>query len=112
MTDEDHPNPLVTFDWTDSESPSRAVVTAVADEVGEDPIRISPLYDAVDTDALDNIFDIGSYSHPSPTGCVEFEYENHWVMVKANGRGYLYDRDIRTAVSGDLDDDSVAEYTH
>lgn len=111
MTDEQVPDPLATFDWTNSESPSIAVVTAIAETVGEDPLAITPLCDTVDTDALDGIFDARSRSGTPPSGCLEFEYENHWVIVKSNGRGYIYDRDVGYADSGELQTYSATEHS-
>lgn len=41
--------------WTDSESPSIAVVEAVAAVTGREPTDLPPLADRLDTDALDGL---------------------------------------------------------
>lgn len=85
--------PLTSFDWTEFEGPSTAIVTAVAEESGEDPVALSPIYEVVDPDSLDTIFALGNEPTRIPTGSVQFEYHGYSVIVKANGRGYLYEQD-------------------
>jgi len=59
---------------------SERVVTAVADAAGVDPSALdAPLYDAVDPDALDKLYD----ERPHPT--VEFAYGGHSVVVEPGG---------------------------
>jgi hypothetical protein len=84
--------PSATFDWTAFEGPSTAVVTAVAEESDEDPVALSPLYEVVDPDSLDSIFAPVSESTRVPTGSIQFEYHDYSVIIKANGRGYLYEQ--------------------
>jgi hypothetical protein len=91
MNDKQKRDPVETFDWTEFDSPSTAVVTAVAEEAGVDPITIDPLYEVVDPDALDTIVASRSYLHGSPNASTEFTYHGYRVLIKANGRGYLYD---------------------
>ena len=64
---------------------SEAVVVAVAAATRSDPLELPPLYDAVDPDALSDLFE------PSPTGAkrfegtVTFEYADHLVTVEGEG---------------------------
>lgn len=58
--------------------PSRAVVRAVADAADAEPIELPPLYEAVDTDALDAVF------RGRPGGRVTFDYAGHTVTVRHN----------------------------
>lgn len=61
------------------ESLSEAVVSAVAEARGVDETALEkPLYDSVDTEALDSLFRNG-------TGRVTFEYLNHTVSVDHEG---------------------------
>lgn len=85
--------PSATFDWTEFEGPSTAVVTAVAEESGEDPVALSLLCEAVDPDSLDTIFAPDSDPTRVPNGSIQFEYHGYWIIVNANGRGYLYEQD-------------------
>lgn len=53
-----------------SETVSEAVVEAVADAKGVDPLDLDPLYDTIDPDALDSIF-----GGPSGTSSAEIRFE-------------------------------------
>lgn len=64
----------------DSETPSEAIVNAVATLRDCDPLELDPLFTAVETDAVDNIF-----GKPSPNGAnprISFEYEELTVRVE------------------------------
>lgn len=64
---------------------SQAVVTAVAEETGTDPIELDPLYNAVDSDALNTLL----RSHePVSDGSllqVQFTYAGCEVHVASDG---------------------------
>jgi len=85
--------PLQRFDWTTAESASQAVVAAVADESGADPCGIEPLYGAVDTDALDALFQTGDVHRRFAGGRVAFDYLDYRVELDGSGQGLLYERD-------------------
>jgi hypothetical protein len=56
------------------------VIEAIADETGTDPLRMDPpLYEVVDTDALDALYESGA------AATVEFEYDGHSVTVDGDG---------------------------
>lgn len=93
MSDKQDADPLATFDWTTSDSLTIAVVTAVAEEADVDPVTIEPLNEVVDPEAVDKIVASTSYPQGSPNASIEFTYQNYRILVKANGRGYLYDQD-------------------
>ena len=67
---------------TGGETVSEAVVDAVADAKGVDPLDLDPLYDTVDPDALDSIF-----RHASGTASAEltFEMAGCEVLVREAG---------------------------
>lgn len=66
-----------------SETLSQAVVETVASAEGVDPLDLEvPLYDAVDPDALDALFQSGI----AVDGRVEFEYYGYDVTVTDGGR--------------------------
>lgn len=60
---------------------STTVVEAVARRVGSDPLDLPPLFEAVDTDALDALV-------ANSTGPIEvtFEYQGYTVTVQGDGR--------------------------
>ena len=85
-------DPIATFDWTGFESPSAAVVAVLAAETGEDPAELDPLYATIDPDALDTLFAPRQDSSlRTPNGSIGFEYLGYWVVIKANGKGYVYE---------------------
>jgi len=74
----------VTYERDPDELPARSVVRAVAATVGADPRRMRPLSDAVDTDALNQLFD--SVSADRPTARVTFRFNGCTVAVHGDGR--------------------------
>lgn len=65
-------------------STSQRVITAVAEETGNDPTEVGPLYHVIDPDALDRLF--GPTATTDRTaGRVEFEFAGCEVLVHGNG---------------------------
>ena len=76
----------------DSEPLSQAVVETVARAEGADALDLEvPLYDAIDPDALDALFQSG---HASVDGYVEFVYYGYEVTVTADGNVSIDDRSV------------------
>lgn len=67
---------------------SQAVVEAVAAADGCDPIDLPVLFDYIDPDALDGLFDtLGRSEAPvDPHNYVRFTYHGYEVFVYADGR--------------------------
>jgi hypothetical protein len=64
---------------------SHTVVTAVAELTDSEPIELEPLFTAVDSDALERLFDTdGGMGRRSPT-TVEFAYAGCDVVVSGDG---------------------------
>lgn len=76
-------------EWSVEEpkQPSQLVVETVADAEGIDPLALPPLYNTVDPDALDTLFQpqFRTASEP-PVGEVRFSYHGYTVRVTAAGR--------------------------
>lgn len=71
--------------WTAVTPPTEAVVENVARRAGVDEIDLPPLYDAIDPDALDALFDHRG-KRPSEVGpCVIFPYAGFEVTVEHDG---------------------------
>lgn len=66
-------------------TPSEAVVDAVAEAEGADPTTLPPLFDAVDPDALDSLFETTSVAPAASTAQVTFSYAGYEVTVEADG---------------------------
>lgn len=66
--------------------PSVVVPKAIAAREDVEPAELDPLYEVVNPDALDTIFD----PHPDRVARLEdevrFRYQGHLVTAKANGR--------------------------
>lgn len=80
-----------TFDADQSHSdllyqpPSEAVVAAVAAAENVAQTDLPPLFDSIDPDALDSLFESGPLAERS-TGTVSFSYAGHEVSVTADGQ--------------------------
>lgn len=65
--------------------PSERVVEVVSDAKGVDPDELSPLYNVIDPDALNTLFDPRTTSHQAAAQ-VEFSYEGYTVIVTSDGQ--------------------------
>lgn len=72
-------------DWTGSEPVSHSVIEAVSEATGTDVERLAPLYEAIDPDALDALFE-SIPSRERMRGSVSFAFDGCSVRVAANGR--------------------------
>lgn len=75
--------------------PSSAVVLAVSEVRNTDPSELDPLFGVIDPEALDQLFE----SKETPTGTIEFEYDDFEVSVRKSGEIYLTPRNtVQAAV--------------
>lgn len=74
------------FTWTADRSVSEQVVQAVAAVSGNSITEIEPLNNAVDADALNNLFSTKLDGSIRRGGYLAFEYANHFVTVFASGQ--------------------------
>lgn len=72
-------------DEFDREHVSHRVVESVAAADGVDPIDLPPLYDAINPDALNTLFDPASTDGKSTVGELRFSYHGYDVRVTAGG---------------------------
>ncbi|WP_458189524.1 HalOD1 output domain-containing protein [Haladaptatus sp. NG-WS-4] len=76
---------LVERDIEARERPSEAVVRAVADAASCDPLELTqPLYNAIDTDALDALWSTRRPQLGGDLPSVQFEYDEYEVTVREN----------------------------
>lgn len=73
----------VRYDPGSNWNPSELLVTAVADIADEDPLTLTPLYETIDPDTLDDFVAAGGSAEFG--GRLAFGYEGHEVTVYANG---------------------------
>ncbi|WP_256298180.1 HalOD1 output domain-containing protein [Haloarchaeobius salinus] len=88
-----YPEPVarVAHDFSIGESVSTTVATALGRAAGRDPARIRPLYDHIDTDALDALV-----AHGIENGCghcvsVDFSVDEFDVCVRGDGEVSVYE---------------------
>lgn len=82
--DGDVPIHNVDLDGATDRSTSYTVVTSIADLTGRDPDDLEPLWDSVDTDALDSF--VAHVSKSSTPYRLAFEYEGYTVEVVSGQR--------------------------
>jgi len=73
-------------DWGRDGTPSWSVVETVAAATGTDPRSMRPLYEVVDPDALDRVFERTAGEQSPLRGRVTFRFEGCEVTVSADGR--------------------------
>ena len=89
------PNPTQS---TEIERFSTAVVEAVAEKAGVDPVDLDPpLYRAIDPDALDEL--LSSLGTGTTNGSVSFSYLDFEITVHGDGTVHLEDGDDSDANS-------------
>lgn len=81
-------NHVITFDWTDAESVTAAIIDAVAAASNSSPTELEPLFDTVDPDALDQIFETAPRSVLAGP-IVEFPYQGMVIQISATGEGRI-----------------------
>lgn len=69
----------------ESTSVSEEVVSAVAAARGLDPTDLDPLFEAIDPDALDDLYDRNGWGRAQPSVRVEFTYCGCEVVVNGDG---------------------------
>jgi len=77
---------------TRATQPTQAVIKAVAEAENLDPIDLnSPLYDAINPEALNSLFDSHAGKETQPNGKVIFEFHGYVVIVTSDGNVVLED---------------------
>ena len=61
---------------------SLQIVDCIAKREHTDPLELPPLYDAVDPDALDDLFESGRQNGMAQSGRIEFQYNGYVVVVE------------------------------
>lgn len=87
------PEPVarVAHDFTVEESVSTTVATALGRAAGRDPTSLRPLYDHIDTDALDALVAHGIESGRGTCVSVDFSIDEFDVCVRGDGEISVYE---------------------
>jgi hypothetical protein len=83
------------YESISDKTPTEAITEAVAAAEGVDPTRLPPLYESIETDAVNRLFDHSGEESP-PTKALCFVYSGWNVFVRSDG----------TIIVGDPADDS------
>lgn len=102
-----HPSTL-RFSWTDGDSPSLAVVRAVARLDGRNPVDLPPLFEALDPDSLNAMLEHARRYDTDWT--LRFQYAGYEVDLEATGQGVAapadqWPSDAGASSPGTLSDD-------
>ncbi len=91
--DRSPPEPVasVAHDFTTDESISTTVATVLGRAAGMDPATIRPLYEHIDTDALDALVAHGIETGRGSGVSVEFSVDDFDVSVRGDGEVSVYD---------------------
>lgn len=82
--------PCMVFDWTEAESVSAAVISAVADVSDEDPVKMEPLHSVLDPDSIDSLLDSRGVISRRSDVRVEFSFNGYGVQVSETGEGFVF----------------------
>lgn len=74
----------------EGQSPAEAVIEAIAEAAGVEPLELPPLYEFIDPEALDNLFQQHD-SATDPEAMLVFSINKWNVFVRADGRIRIYD---------------------
>ncbi|MFH5800532.1 HalOD1 output domain-containing protein [Haladaptatus sp. CMAA 1911] len=71
--------------WTHPDSMCVQVIDAVVETMGTDTAEITPLYDYIDPDALNDLFKPSENGRCRRGGRVEFRMESHVIRISSDG---------------------------
>ena len=86
-------------------STSHRVITAVAEETGNDPTEVGPLYHVIDPDALDRLFS-STGKNVRSGGSVEFTFAGCDVVVHGSGEVEVTERTVEVEVGEGVTDEA------
>ena len=84
---------------SDGNTASQRVVSAVADAREKSSLELPPLYEVIDPDALDSLFDSSGSSGKGGPGRVVFMFDDCEVVVHSDGEVDATAMDVQTPAS-------------
>lgn len=86
------PTQQTEFEPTAPGQPSQAIVDVLATVTDSSPLEIPPLYETIDPDALEQLFDhAATTGRASASVALEFAVDDWTVVVTGDGRVLVYD---------------------
>lgn len=76
-------------DWSESDCITTAVLRAIAETTGRDPRELPPLYETVDPDSLNALFNSKPDGAIRLNGRLVFTHADCEIEVRANGRVHV-----------------------
>ncbi len=83
MSNPDEANDSATVSNVETEQIAEAVIEALAKASGTSPEKMKPLYESINPDALDELFD---RQHMHTPERVEFRHQGYEVVIESDGR--------------------------
>ncbi|WP_227357367.1 HalOD1 output domain-containing protein [Haladaptatus salinisoli] len=68
-----------------SDSLTERIITTVAEADGQSVDELEPLYNAINTEALESLFASRADGSSRPDGKISFQYAGYWVTVSSDG---------------------------
>lgn len=82
----------VNFDPNAPGQPTSAIVSAIETVTDTPPLEMDPLYESIEVDALERLFDHAATSAATPASIgLEFAVEGRDVVVSGEGQVLVYD---------------------
>lgn len=85
-------------DTFEERSTSQRVITAVAEETGNDLTEVGPLYHVIDPDALDRLF-AATHGNSRSQGYIKFTFAGCNVVVHGSGEVEVTEQELATEVT-------------
>ena len=83
--DRERKTAFVSHDWTGNDSLTTTIVSTVAELSGTDPTEVDRLYDRIDPESLETLFEPTNKADGRNTGQVSFQLDAYTVTVHATG---------------------------
>lgn len=87
--------PLLTLERHQSETASEAVIRALSTATGAEPTALTPLYESIEPDALDNLFPANTTG--TETRSIRFTHDDYLVVCRDSAVSVLEEATPRMA---------------
>ncbi|WP_254862602.1 HalOD1 output domain-containing protein [Halovivax gelatinilyticus] len=79
----------IKHDWSDDQSLALSIVDAIADLTGTDPIDVPSLYERIDPDSLDSLFNPTKQAGNRNVGHVWIPVDDYGVTIYGDGTIFI-----------------------
>lgn len=82
--------PVETFEWSGDSRPTTKLLTILDNITDEDLLDVKPLYDGINTDAIDGLFSSECQQRGKASIWLRFEYLDYIILLRDDGRGKIF----------------------